>query len=129
MSKLYKDRKLSKKEKLDIETMQYFLPTKGRIYPNDKKKMADLSSQGITPKNQTSGFVLLKWGKTYRDLQITEYKRDISLGLITKGEILDSMPENLRDWLWKKIQHVPYDTDGTTTKMLVHEYYREVQNA
>jgi hypothetical protein len=120
MSNQYKaKRKLSKNEQFDVATMIYFIPNnvKSRIYPNDKIKMADLSSKGIKPNRITKGFTLLQWGKTYRDEQITSYRRDISLGLFTKIELLDSMPPKLKNWLWSKIKDVPYDVDGSTVRM------------
>lgn len=71
--------------------------------------MSRLSSRGIFPTKVTPGFTLLKWGKTYRDEQITSYKRDIALGLFTKSEILSGLPVRLRSWMWEKIKDVPYD--------------------
>lgn len=117
-------KKLSNKERFDISTMVYFIPSssKARIYQNDKIKMANLSSHGIKPKRETKGFILLKWGKTYRDEQITSYKRDIQLGYFTKAELLESMPPRFRNWLWSKIQYVPYDTDGKSSAMWISMY-------
>lgn len=108
-----KDKRLTKKEKFDIATMIHFIPgKKPRIYPNDKKKMAHLSSRGVLLGKETKGLHYIKCGKTFRDEQITSYKRDIPLGLFTKAELLESMPPRFRDWLWSKIEHVPYDTDS-----------------
>lgn len=117
-------RKLSKNERFDIATMVYFIPTssKHRIYPNDKVKMADLSSKGIKPMRITKGFMLLRWGKTCRDEQITSYKEGISLGLFTKAELLESTPPRLRDWIWNKIESTPWDVSQDTTKMLIKMY-------
>lgn len=117
-------RKLSAKERLDIATMVYFIPTsaKRRIYPNDKIKMADFSSRGIKPRRVTPGFTLLQWGKTYRDEQITSYKRDIQLGFFTKNEIIQGMPPRFRDWIENKIKDTPYDVNGDTSRMLIKMY-------
>ena len=111
-------RKLSKKERLDIATMAYFIPSKAkaRIYMHDKVKMADLSSRGIKPARATKGFKLLQWGKTYRDEQITSYRRDIALGYFTKAELMESMPPRFREWLWEKIKDVPYDSANYEVK-------------
>jgi len=143
MSQHYKNRRLTNKEKLDVSTMAYFIPKTitYRIYPNDKKKMADLSSRGVWPKGKkgnvmlmktegsnTLGFKLLQTGKTYRDMQITAYKEDISNGYFTKIELLDAMPERLRGWLWSKIEDVPYDVDGDTSKFMVTLYEQEFHN-
>lgn len=123
-------RKLSRKEKFDIATMGYFIPTRARarIYPNDKIKMADLSSKGKGPVKETKGFVLLKWGKTYRDEQITSYKRDIRAGLFTKSELLESMPPRFREWLWQKIKDVPYDDDAYEIDGYEHTQYGLMPN-
>ena len=122
---LYKNRRLTNKEKLDVATMAYFIPnTSGKyhIYPNDIKKMANLSSNGAKPSRETRGFYLLKWGKTYRDEAITGWKSMIEDGLITKGELLDDMPPRFREWLWVKIKDVPYDINGDTSRMFVKMY-------
>jgi len=124
MAKHYIHRKLSKKELLDVATMQYFIPTgsKRRIYPNDKKKMSDLSSHGIKPKRETPGYKLLIIGKMYRDLQITSYKEDIELGFFTKYEIISSFPKKLQPWIESKIKKVPYDSNGDTSRMFIGMY-------
>jgi len=127
VKKSYKNRKLTKKEELDISTMVYFIPSnsKHRIYKNDKIKMAELSSKGIQPDMITKGFSLLKWGKTYRDEQITSYKRDIQLGLFTKYEILQGIAPRFRDWLWNKIKDTTYDVDYKTSNVLIEMYKRD----
>ena len=119
--KPYNQIRLSKKQILDVKSMEYFIPTtsKKRIYPNDRTKMAILSSKGVEPENVTRGFTLLKYGRTYRDEQITSYQRDIRLGYITKFEIIDSMPTELREWINKKIRGTPYDEGGTTRRMAI----------
>lgn len=136
-------KKLTNKERFDIATMVYFIPSssKKRIYPNDKIKMAILSSTGVKPERETPGFRLLKWGKTYRDEQITSYKRDIRAGLFTKAELLEEIPPRFRDWLWSKIKDVPYDEDAYTLvndrfvltgkgsqPMLISEYRKYVES-
>lgn len=129
MSRHLKDRKLSKKEKMDIDTMIYFLPKSSvnvRIYPNDKKKMANMSSQGIKPKKITKGYELLRHGKTFRDMQITSYQSDIRAGLFTKHELVQSMPPRLRGWLLAKISNTPYDESHTTSDMLI-KMYRSIE--
>jgi hypothetical protein len=118
--------KLTKSEAFDIKTMRYFIPKniKGwRIRSYDKFKMAQLSSRGIKPKRATKGFNLLKWGKTYRDLQITMWKQDIKAGLITKSEIYDGLPEWLRSWAQSKLKGVPYDVGYKTSNMLIGIYH------
>lgn len=126
---MYKYRRLSSREKIDIASMVYFIPRRNvdkfRIYPNDKKKMADLSSKGIHPKRETDGFRLLKIGQTYRDLHITDYRLDITRGIVTKNELLDWMPPVLKNWMWRKIKDVPYDLDNEATRMWIgmHERY------
>lgn len=126
MARPYCQRKLTNKEKFDQRTMLYFLPKgrfPGRVQHNDRVKMADLSSRGIQPKNITNGFQNLLWGKTYRDEQITSWKRDISLGYFTKIEIYESVPTWLRLWAESKLKDVPYDVDGETSRMLVRMYH------
>ena len=124
MNKTLKSLRLSQKQWIDVHSMAYFIPSgsKQRIYPNDFKKMALYSATGKLPDNQTRGFKLLLWGKTYRDEQITSYIRDIRLGYFTKHELIQSMPHFLRDWLARKIEHVPYDEDGDTSAMLIGLY-------
>lgn len=120
--------KLTNKMKLDVETMHYFYPrTGGRPYvkQSDREAMALFSAQGKKPEVETKGFYQLKWGKTYRDEQITSYKRDIKAGYFTKHELLMGMPVKLRDWLWNKIKDVQYDEDGAVQPMLIAAY-REI---
>lgn len=108
-------RKLTKKELFDQRTMSYFYPKtapKVRIRHYDRIKMADLSSKGIKPRRETPGYKKLLWGKTYRDMQITEWKRDIMAGYITKGEIYESVWPSLRAWCESKLKYVPYDVDA-----------------
>jgi hypothetical protein len=122
--------KLTNREKFDIKTMRYFLPKQSsppRIRDYDKVKMANLSSKGIQPKRRTKGFDLLRWGKTYRDLQITYWKADIRDGIITKAEIYESLPEWLRDWAYTKLKEVPYDIKGETSTMLISMYQSGVR--
>lgn len=113
--------------------MEYFIPTnvKCRIYPNDKVKMANLSSRGIQPQRITKGFTLLKWGKTYRDEQITSFKNDIMAGYITKISILDELPKKFRQWMWNKIKDTPYDVEYKTSNMLIdmrlNDLHRSIQ--
>lgn len=121
-----KPRKLTNKEQFDIATMVYFIPSdaKTRIYPNDKKKMVDLSSRGIRPQRETKGFKELRIGKTYRDLQITSYCDDVRAGYFTKSELIEGMPPRFREWITKKLKGVPYDEDGYSTAMWVSMYKR-----
>lgn len=122
---------MTNKEKFDQRTMLYFYPNKTggmpRVRDYDRQKMADLSSRGIQPKNQTPGFQRLLWGKTYRDLQITEWKRDIGKGYITKSEVYESVPDWLRDWTISKLQDVPYDTEGKTAAWLIDMHHNNVK--
>jgi len=127
-NRFYKDRRLTARERFDVRTMQYFYPRrsgfKARVRSNDKAKMADLSSYGIRPKRRTPGFQKLAWGKTYRDLQVTQWSNDIRDGLITKAEIYDSLPDWLLPWIEPKLQYVPYDVDGLSTKMWITLYHQ-----
>lgn len=131
---MYKNRKLSPKEKIDIASMEYFIPranlSKFRIYPNDRKKMANLSSRGVKPKIETKGFELLKYGQTYRDLYITDCRLDITRGITTKMELINSMPHKLKGWMWLKIKDVPYDVDGEASNMhrILYNQRKEVHN-
>jgi hypothetical protein len=104
-------RRLKKGEVVDVLSTMYYRPSRVRIRYNDKVKFANLSSCGIAPKRITPGFTDLIWGKTYRDEIITQFRGDIMSGLITKGEILDSLPDKLRGWMWKKLKDIPYDID------------------
>ena len=126
MASTLKSRKLSKKELFDITTMMYFIPLHGahrpRITLNDKRKMANLSSHGEKPDYATKGFKALQWGKTYRDEQITAYRRDIPLGYITKHEIISSYPKNMQKWIQEKLRDIPYDINQSTSKMLTRTY-------
>lgn len=119
--------KLTNKEKFDQRTMLYFYPNKSggmpRIRDYDKEKMAALSSKGVQPKRRTLGFQRLLWAKTYRDLQITEWKRDVGLGYMTKAVIYESVPAWMRDWAESKLKDAPYDVEGVTTSMLVRMYH------
>lgn len=122
--------KLTKKEQFDIRTMRYFIPInkyKTRITKQDELRMAALSSRGIQPDRRTKGFQNLSWGKTYRDLQITQWKDDIRDGFITKAEVYDSVPKWLRSWAEEKLANMPYDTEGKTSAMLVSMYHRGVR--
>lgn len=126
MAKYLKDQKLSNKERFDQRTMRYFMPRskyRTRITHNDTIKMANLSSRGQHPKRRTKGFLNLLWGKTYRDLQITQWKDDIRAGYFTKSEIYSGVPEWLQPWVESKLKDVPYDVDGTTSRMLVRMYH------
>lgn len=103
------------KERFDIRTMRYFIPKSGgRTYitKTDEQAMAALSSRGTQPKQTTRGITSLIWGKTYRDEQITSYKRDVRLGLFTKHELISAMPIDMQDWLADKLKDVPYDEDS-----------------
>lgn len=102
-------RKLSDKESLDVRSMRYFIPKnnlpKGwRITKADRVMMADLSSRGIRPRKVTPGMELLKWGKTFREEQITRWREDVIEGLTTKYEILSSLPLWLRPSIEKSLQ-------------------------
>lgn len=121
MNKTLAKQRLSNKQKLDIATMQYFIPTasKCRVSPNDKKKMANLSSQGIEPVVRTPGFKALTIGRMYRDWHVTSYRDDVRKGLITKAELTQSMPAKLQPWLTSKLAQVPYDESGETTSMFL----------
>lgn len=127
MNKPYKYRKLTKKEAFDQRTMRYFFPRSNRlkasITHNDTIKMADISSRGIKPKVVTRGLKRLQWGKTYRDLQITQWRDDIMDGFITKYEIYQSVPEWMRLWIEEKLRYVPYDIEGKTSAMFVSVYH------
>lgn len=119
---MFKLRRLTSGEQFDIETMRYFIPRnklKTRITRQDEVRIADLSSKGIQPDRRTPGFLNLLWGKTYRDEQITTYKRDILLGYITKYEIISSFSKRLQPWIESKIKDVPYDVDGDISDMFV----------
>lgn len=112
--------KITPKMQLDVDTMRYFCV--GRVYvkKSDKEAMAIYSATGKKPAIWTKGLEALKWGKTYRDEQVTAYIRDIELGLFTKTELLESMPnKRLKDWLWGKIEKVRYDVNGSTSRMAV----------
>lgn len=104
--------------------MVYFIPdgAKRRIYPNDKRKMAVLSSTGKQPARETPGFIILKWGKTYRDEQITSYKRDVRAGYFTKAELIYAMPPRFQAWLEDKLKTVPYDENSEAAPMLMAAY-------
>lgn len=102
----YKYRKLTTKEAFDVETMKYFIPRNRlskRLQRNDKRKIADLSSRGIQPRRDTPGYIDLRWGKTYRDWQITQWRRDVAEGLFTKWEIINSVPQFMQSWLEDKL--------------------------
>lgn len=117
-----KNRKLSNKEKFDIDTALLFKHSAykdTRIYPNDKKKFADLSSKGIKPKRITRGYEAIINAKMWRDLQITEYKKDIKAGLFIKSEIVESFSPRFRQWIWNKIKDVPHDINGNTEKLTI----------
>lgn len=108
-------RKLSAKEQFDIRTMRYFIPRnkyKTRITKQAEAAMADLSSKGIQPQYRSKGFLNLLWGKTYRDLQITQWKDDVREGLITKYEIYSSLPKWLQPWAESKLKDVPYNASA-----------------
>lgn len=111
--------------------MRYFIPRRnrfaGRITHNDTIKMADLSSRGFQPLRRTPGFLNLLWGKTYRDLQITQWRDDVRCGFITKAEIYESVPEWLLLWVTSKLQDVPYDIEGKSTAMSISMYHMERQ--
>lgn len=114
--------KLTSKEKFDQRTMLYFYPKSGgmpRIRDYDKAKMAALSSRGEHPRRRTPGFIRLLWGKTYRDLQITQWRDDVRGGLMTKIEICESLPEWLQPWAHAKLIDVPYDENQASRRMLV----------
>jgi hypothetical protein len=119
--------RLTNKEKFDQRTMLYFYPNKTggmpRVRDYDRQKMAALSSKGIQPKNRTPGFLRLLWGKTYRDLQVTEWRDAVRQGYITKSEVYDSVPEWLLDWAVIKLKDVPYDEKGETTNMIIRMYH------
>lgn len=121
--------KLSNKMRLDVETMRYFYPGKsgGRshITKQDIHDMAVYSATGKKPGTESKGFKQLVWGKTYRDLQITQWREDIRDGFITKWEVQASVPVRLREWVIKKIADVPYDTNGETSKMILSLYRKE----
>lgn len=131
-----KPRRLSRKEQLDIATMRYFIPktNKGwRISHADKVAMADFSGKGIKPSEQTrpvmgskilSGLQALNLGKTMRDQQITAWRESIQDGIMTKGEIYDSCPDWMTDWLKNKLKDVPYDITGIAQRYSV-ALYRE----
>lgn len=118
--------RLTSKERFDQRTMLYFYPNKTggmpRVRDYDKAKMAALSSKGIHPKNKTPGFLRLLYGKTYRDLQITQWKVAITEGIITKAEIYESVPDWLRDWTVNKLKDVPYDVKGENKRMFIRMY-------
>ncbi len=119
-------RTLTNKERFDIRTMRYFIPSnkyKTRITKQDEVAMADLSSRGIQPVRQTKGLANLIAGKTYRDEQITAYKRDIMQGLFTKIEIIDSYPRDMQSWITNKLVDVPYDVDSETSRMVMAMYH------
>lgn len=123
----------TKKELFDQRTMLYFYPNKSggtpRVRDYDRAKMAALSSRGLQPNNRTPGFLRLLWGKTYRDLQITQWKEDVMAGLITKYEIYQSVPEWLRPWTESKLKDVPYDQPYTDKHYeLKNDQYVERQN-
>ena len=103
---------MTNKELFDIETMRYFIPPNAqrtRITKLDMQAMVDLSSRGVMSTRKTKGFTNLVWGKTYRDLMITEWIQDIKDGIITKYEIYQSLPKHLRPWAESKFKNVPYD--------------------
>lgn len=121
---------MTNKEKFDIKTMRYFThPRKyhTRITKQDEQAMVNLSSRGIKPQRMTKGLNCLIWGKTYRDEQITAYKRDIALGYFTKWEIISSYPKDMRDWIKSKIASTPYDVNNDTSQMLVKMYQNGVR--
>lgn len=118
---------MTAKEQFDIRTMRYFIPPnkyKTRITKQDEQAMANLSSRGTQPTRRTKGFQNLQWGKTYRDLQITQWSDDIKEGLITKAEIYAGLPKWLRNWAEMKLKDVPYDINYDTSKMLIRMYER-----
>jgi hypothetical protein len=120
--------KVTNKMKLDVETMHYFYPrTGGRPYvkQSDREVMAIYSATGKKPQVETKGFKQLKWGKTYRDEQITSYKRDIRAGYFTKHELVQSMPPVFREWLYNKIKDVSYDEQQQVQPMLIKAYRSE----
>lgn len=127
-------RNLTKNEELDIQTMRYFIPktNKGwRITPKDRVAMADWSSRGVKPKDlshgigiKPTGIQMLSVGKTMRDHQITSWIEGIRGGLITKAEVYDSCPGWMTEWITKKLKNVPYDVEGTATRMW-NEIYRK----
>lgn len=121
--------KITPKMKLDVDTMHYFFPCTSRPYvkQSDREAMALFSARGIKPEVETKGFYQLKWGKTYRDEQITSYRQDIRAGLFTKHELLQSMPVKFRDWLWEKIKDVPYDENKEVQPMLIKYYRQEIE--
>lgn len=118
---------MTNKEQFDIKTMRYFVPKSGgRTYITkaDEQAMVNLSSRGTQPAKQTKGLTSLQWGKTYRDEQITSYRRDVRQGLFTKYEIISSFPIALQDWITDKLKDVPYDYDSTTSTMLTRMYHQ-----
>ena len=133
---------MTTKEQFDIRTMRYFIPKankyKTRITRQDETAMAALSSKGTKPTRITKGLQNLMWGKTYRDLQITQWSDDVKAGLITKYEIYSALPKWLRPWAESKLQNVPYDIAAyeltekgdmihheTTTERIMKHYYKE----
>jgi hypothetical protein len=117
--------------------MRYFIPShvKGwSIKPEDKAIIANWSSRGIKhkeidrPPNPTqtlTGVQALISGKTYRDLQITEWKDAVSRGYLTKSEIYESLPEWIRKWAESKLKNTPYDIHQNATKYFIAQHRRE----
>lgn len=107
---------MTAKEQFDIRTMRYFIPQankhKTRITKQDEEAMAALSSKGTKPAKLTDGLKNLMWGKTYRDLQITQWSEDVKAGIITKAEIYAGLPAWLQPWAEQKLRYVPYDIDA-----------------
>ncbi len=53
---------------------------------------------------------------------ITQWKDDINQGLITKGEIYESLPDCLQGWIEGKLKNVIYDENGEATSMFMKRH-------
>lgn len=101
--------KLSKKQRLDLKTAMYFIPSNykhGQITDEDIGRFFAWSDKGIGKESikqeamQTNtGLAALYWGKQRRDLQVTSYIEDWGW-YITCTDLADE-PEFICEWLAK----------------------------
>lgn len=78
--------RLSKKQRQDVESVKYFIPTTVDFDPvtdADVQTYLDWSDRGIGKKEieqeamqKTTGLAAMYWGKNRRDLQISSYLED-----------------------------------------------------
>ncbi|NIL77172.1 hypothetical protein [Rhodococcus sp. B10] len=94
--------KLSKKQQLDLDTIMYYYESD--VVPTGEDIAAyfawsdrgDKTFQTMT----TPGAERLRWGKTYRELQVTSYLEDWG-DYITAVDLASEEPEFICEWLSK----------------------------